>query len=468
MPVDLDDLYASLARQADTVPLGGADSARRRGKQRRRTRSMIAAAAAVCLVGGGVAWVARPGPEQSPPASSTTLTEIGSPRSLGVRSPDDLPEVTMIVENVAYTGWREASGEVKISALDLRTGRPVWPTRSLGRLAGFENIVVVPGTLLVKVHVDAGRPRPAMHVFDTATGRQRPYITDPTEQTLVYGRGTLINKIGGTGRLWATDAATGRILWDETTTNVPVDRTIGMTITASGDDDRPPAAQVTYFSGNRILQADKKGQLMIRDAGTGKLLETRSAGSNAPEKLILHDYRIYSVQQEQPDRVQVIDLDGGPGGVIRLPAGREVQDLQPCGEDRVCVLDRSEDAPGRLTVYQGATRQKIWQVEAPKGATEVSSRKGRLLVGGSAVFSAGGKQLFRAEEEGRQYRWLDDQHLIDVPVWQSGPVVTVTVATGRKRVLGTLDQPIGSYCSIAPERLLCNEDGELRLYDISG
>jgi hypothetical protein len=470
MPVDLDDLYASLARQAESVPLGGADSARRRGRQRRRHRAMVAVAAAVCLVAGGVAAVVvRPEPRPALPADRTSLTEVGSPRPIGPPAPaEPTNSVTMLVDGVAYTGWQEAGGEVKISGIDLHTGRATWPTRSLGRAAAFETIVAVRGTLLVKVHLNAANPYPVTYAFDTATGAPRPYSPVPTEQTLVYGGNTLIGLVGGTGRVWAADAATGRIHWDETNRNAPVDRTVGMTLTAAGDDNRPPQARVTYFSGNRIVQADRKGHLMIRDADTGRLLDTRSVGTSAPELLIVHDGRIYSAQRAAPYRIQVIDLDGGPGGVITGPAGRPLQDLQPCGADRVCVLERADDSSSTwVAMYDGGTRRRLWQVAGPRSATSMEARQGRILVEG-VVLDAAGRVIFRAEPAGRRYRWLDAEHLVGVPFPFSGPVALVTLRTGEVRELGHLERAISDFCAPVPERLFCYNNGSLRLWDISG
>jgi len=177
IPADLDELFAALGRQADSLPLAPARAAVHRGRQRRH-RGVLAAFAAVLVVaaGAGVAAGWHRDDRQTPPATPDGrirgMAAFGEPIVFG--SDRNVWRQTVTADNRIFSMLRLSGGENRVVALESRTGALLWADGPYGTGAG---VVAVPdGPLLVleeTVKDPYGESFSSVHVLDPATGTNR-------------------------------------------------------------------------------------------------------------------------------------------------------------------------------------------------------------------------------------------------------------------------------------------------------
>jgi outer membrane protein assembly factor BamB len=444
MPADLDEMFATLGRQADALPLGPAASARRRGRQRSRRQLLATAAAVVGLIGGGFAVTTNlhRKPDPSPPAGP--LPSIGKPISFGDHAP--LPS---IIGDTAYAIGAAPDGTTRIAAVDLTTGAERFPAHPLGSFAGILTVTPLPQALLLGVE-DLGGGRTLL-VLDPATGEQEWKLPFEKGDDFVYFKQDLVHMAAKTGETRAFDWATGSESWRQATRADRIIRTLGL---HSGTD--LPTAEV---SGGRLLQVTKSGKVIISDGATGTVRETWPGSVAGGTKFVAQDAKLYSV-------------GAGPGYVIRVmdrtgsrvfstgPADRRVSSLTACGTDRICVLDTNgEDA--QTAAAMAGPEGEVWRVEAPSETSLLESAGGRVLLTGgetSLLYAANGERLL--DQDG-SVRFLSETEVLSVG--GDGKVARIQAGTGERRELGTV--PAGTQPCVGNSRaLICLSALDLRIW----
>ncbi len=507
MSADLDDLFTTLSRDADAVPLTEATSVRRLGERRKRARAAVAGAAALCVVAaGGATWLTRPdtdenrnGPpvtaERSTPASS--LPAVGAAVTFGGTARFAF---TGIAGERVYAGWHEQDGTIKTVGADLATGRPAWPARALGRFDDFGGTVALPQAIMTSVeHNDGTEPDRTMFMLDPATGAQRWTLPFDVADDMVHYADRLVVQNQATGVTKAFDWVTGRVLWERPAgADRPV-RTLGMYVPA----DRERAGQGTFpvdFSDRRLIQLTASGKVVVRDSATGDPQQTL-AGPVPNGRPVAYDGRLYAVDgadAEDPAtryRITTVDVagSGDPRVVYTGPAGRRFEDLTLCGKDSVCLIDSAQESLAQVVSVDVTTGREAWRRPAPEHLATLSARGDRLLVTGrstqgstpedmtmkqsSLLYDRDGKQLLRDQDQGAMVTWVGPGTLLTVPPPQiptgtgeqvrpvSRDVVKVSAKNGSRKVLGSVPEGPG-YCSATGERLACPTATGLQLFDL--
>ncbi|MBU2662176.1 PQQ-binding-like beta-propeller repeat protein [Actinoplanes bogorensis] len=465
MPTDLDDIFASVARQADAIPLGTAAQARTRGRQRTRN-GILATAAAVAVVLAGVGVAVGGGTERradhktvAPSPSVSTLvgpaTMVGSPIPFGVKTQDQSP---VIAGGRVFTAWRAGQNSVSVLAADLHSGAVDWKVTGLN---GFDSELVGWGVRAteqgVMVSVDS-----TIHVMNPAGADTGDWVLTAGDlDEVVPFEKALVRRWDINGQVDAHDWRTGRKLWsvDPGATSGP-DKVLRVV----GD----PA-------GGRVVLVTQTGKLQVRDAGTGTLVRTITPASpaQAGSNFIPYGEWLYEIGAGCCDgeayRVVTSNLVTGASSVIlQEGAGHSPAGLTACGPGRVCVLDQGDNALTTVTAVDVAQGKKIWSVPGPSMGTSISARGTQVLVstGQMAVlFDERGEQALRILES--QVSWLDDGRLLALPTLGSGEVATIAVPGYQATRHGRI--PVDNdMCVASGDRLACNSPRDLQIYDISG
>ncbi|RSM67462.1 hypothetical protein DMB66_15690 [Actinoplanes sp. ATCC 53533] len=476
MPIDLDDMFTTLGRHADTIPLAPAARARRRGQQRTRTRAMIAAATAVCLIAAGTVAVRHD--RQAPPATTKRgLAAVGAPIEFGGQA---RVTTTTGTDGRLYTAWQVLDGKIKLTAVELRTGAIAWPAREVGSRTDTIGLLhALPQALILAVsHRDSAGPDSTMNVYDPVDGRQRWNLPYETGDNLVVHRSALIRMSARTGQTEAFDWATGATRW---ALAAPADRpvhTVGNWLPMTGDVVFPSAATVGRADDN-LIQVTEAGEVQVRDITTGELRRTVTSvpPDKDPRTFFGYDGRLYNDEHACCEefagyRVRVTDLRTDRGGstvLLSEGAGHQLDAMLPCGPQRLCVLDQDRAGRTTLAAIDLTSHRQLWRIAAPAGALSFSTSDGYILVGGpegdKVVYDQDGKQVFSTTAAAVD--WLDKDTLLLLPGFLAGPARKVTIPGGRVTTLG--DVPASSdACTWTSERLACPTITSLRIWRFTG
>ncbi len=476
MPIDLDDMFTTLGRHADAIPLAPAARARQRGQQRTRTRAMIATAAVVCLVAavsGVTAWRDRHPDRRHTPVA--VLRPIGTPIEFGGQA---RVSAEAGADGRLYTAWQTLDGRISVTAVDLRTGAAAWPAQRLDSRPGdsLSYVFALPQALIVVVgRENAPSPAGTMYVHDPADGRLRwkaPFQAD--ENDYVHHRSVLVRMSTKTGVTEAFDWVTGATRW---TLPAPADRpvhTLGTSMPPADDGPRPAVG----LTDDRLVQITEAGKVQVRDITTGALRRTVTSvpPDKDPRTYVVFDGWLYHDEHEccEPRgyRIRATDLRSDQGGTSVLLSegpGHELGDLRPCGW-RLCVIDQERDGGATLSAIDPATRERLWRVAAPEGASAVSASHGYTMAAGgtgfeTVIFNQAGVRVFSTDS--RSVRWLGADALILLPVREAGPVNKVTLPDGRITRLGEV--PAASDpCVSTTDRLACPTGTGMRIWSLTG
>ena len=484
MPTDLDELFEALGRQADTVPLAGAEQARQRGRRRTRVRAAVCAAAAVVLVVAGFGLALRP-PERRAdrpvPADRAPAPPVGSPIDLGgkiahsVSSRDDRRVYTAFV--------RYQDNSAGLIAADLRSGAVAWAARPIDDpRRSITQVVVVPRAVLVVTAALNGVTAAAgLFAFDPATGAPLWQKENDDAQQLVYSDRMLIQVTPGRQAV-GFDWATGRQRWSEPLGgdgagggSEPV-RALGLTTPA--DEERVnQAGPPPDFTDSRFVLVTAAGVAQLRDVDTGRLRRSVpvTPASLSGATMVAYGGWLFS-HDEQDDapgelHIRATDLTGDGGSrVIGVLPGRlrTLRTLGGCGPDRVCVVTQAEsgDKQTVVTAIDARTARRVWQTPA-QGGDQLSSAHGRTMLtaaeGGYQLFDAAGHSIFDSVLTGG---WLDAGTLLVAAPDGTARLSRWPVTTKRLHPLqAPLPMTIGN-CTSTADRLACVTPAGLQLWKV--
>ncbi|MEU8609536.1 PQQ-binding-like beta-propeller repeat protein [Actinoplanes sp. NPDC048791] len=470
MPTDLDDLFTSLGRHADGIPLAPAEQARHRGRQRTRNRAMVAAAAAVCLIAAGLGVVlVRHDRQSAPVTSKRTLPTVGAPVEFG----DQARAATVAgTDGRLYTAWQTLNGQISMNAVELRTGAVAWPARPLGsRTDELLAVNLLPRALVVTLRHGSAN---TMHIFDPADGRERWALPFEPGDDVVRHESVVV-RASANGRTEAFDWASGVRRWQQP---APADRPVYSMGTYLDRDEDLWLGRPFYFTDDRLVQVTRAGKVQVRDITTGELKRTVAAAppDTDPRIYFAYDGWLYNDEHECCEqngfRVRATDLRSAQDSskvVFTRGPGHQLDMLQMCGELRVCVSDQDRNATGTVSVLDAATGRQLWQVPGAKNGTSVSTVHGYTLVGGSGgqlvVYDRDGKRVLSTPEG--SVSWLDTDTLLLRPSLVAGPASRLTLPDGKVTVLGEVP-PASDACAWTPERLACPVGTSLRIWNLSG
>ncbi len=463
MPTDLDEMFAALRSDADSVPVADAAAARRHGVHRTRVQASAAAALAVVLVAaglGGIAWTRRPGP---PPASDTPLPTVGERIAFGGTAVSALPQIEnpMINPTRAYVMWSDDKRATRVIATDLNDGHVLWESPVAG-VEGTTTMTVVSGAVVVTSTYDIGFGG-RMWVLDPNSGRVwRQGAYNPIDQDIFYPN-AMVSRNPGTSVLSAVAWDTGRTLWQVPRGADPparilgsgtlLDQTNSYTFRNYGTGDKPVDS--------RLIEVTRSGKVLVRDATTGLVQHTVPVTVNLNGQQYAYAGKLITVSADSPYKIQLTDLDTGHQTSWTASAGRTFKQLTPCGSTEVCVADTSAAGP-ELSVIDIDRQRLKWRV--PVTGDTLDFRDTLVVTGGSDPMVAYDIRTGKKVAIAPQLFWLDDTRLLELPAPAGGPVVLVA-DDGARTPLGTI--PASSSCAWTTSRLICTDRTGVQTYALA-
>jgi hypothetical protein len=406
VPVDLDDVFTALSRQADAIPLAGAEHARRRGRQRlARSRAVLAAAAVVAVLAGTglfLGWE-RPRPEPLLPATDPARIRGMAP----VGEPQRVAEGRMW-NNSRIAGDRvigfsaDGSGGHETVAVDARTGAALW--RITSRDSFYRGVITTPKTVILLRELgqhNEALDEPADRILefrDPATGVKKWELRHTDHDRLVLHSDVLARLVDESGAVEGYDLVTGRKLWSVPgagtvglNDQVPAKLITGMRIEADGavgsTDSmaalfRPDTADAVPFTDDRLVELDRTGKITIRDIHTGAVRST-GRGRAGAEQMFAYEGTVYA-ELRLDDRLAVASPDHI---LYRSRVPWEYGTWFPCGRDRICVPEIRDVAQGRREAQMVMIDARTGAVVRTTGAVprqgDNEMRAGHVLTSGT-------------------------------------------------------------------------------------
>jgi outer membrane protein assembly factor BamB len=466
MPAEtVDDLFAMLRIQADWVPSGTAAEARQRAARRSRIRTISIAASAVCLISAGATTTLSVASHGSPAvlADTSRVAPVGSALSFGA---DAQKAVSAVTGDSVFTAWRATDERVGVLGADLRTGKRRWRVASLGSFNELRGVIALPGAVLVIVgRSTRDKIELTAMVLDPATGEKRWQFPYRVADDLIYYDDVLIQQLAATGETIAYDWSTGTVRWELPATADRPDRTLGMYVAADAQRIGRFGIPLTFID-HRLVQVMRSGAVHIRDAGSGRLTQTRTAGAGSDYPPFAYDGRLYSVEQTSGDshyHLRVTALTGPPDSTI-VHTGSLLGAFAPCDQDRVCVTDGTGDGGSQLTAIDVTDGRPAWRVATVGGAQSILALGAGILVegpGGQALYSADGKQLAAAPNGlGR----IDSDSLLMLPAAGKN-LVRIAASSGAQQPLGPMPRTTFD-CTWTADRLVCPGRSAVRIWSL--
>jgi outer membrane protein assembly factor BamB len=468
MPADpstdsnLTSFFAALGALADRTSPGTAEGARRRGERRRHRLIASYAAVAVLVAGvaGGAAWLApRPAPPPADPQPTPTGTFIPLrsvaplPMEIAGPDPDDgsLPASVTVLDGVAYVHAGGNDAPLRVGALNLATGSPVFPTVDLGLWDQGPVIAMDRDGLYVQGDPRDARSEERMMMLDPATGAVRWEKTFDPFYGAIPADGVILLCVSPS-TVVGLDWRTGEELWRR-----PYP---GRTVTISGGYTSAPSLPSRATAGD--LRGHLDTRVVIAVGESIDVIDGRSGQSHGTVTLV-DDHRFAGLNDDTVfagagREVWAYPMTGGaPTLAYTAPEGMEAMAM-PCGAGLLCAVAFS-DTDVSTVVLDRSTYQELFASYGTAVGDRFLTPDGHLLdLTGQVVGPTG-------NDDEMVSWWVSTADVLTIDLSETTDEYTATVSgvsaqDGRRVELGQFPagpQPIPwiHACGIDTHYLVC-------------
>ncbi|HEY8471089.1 MAG TPA: PQQ-binding-like beta-propeller repeat protein [Natronosporangium sp.] len=280
--------------------------------------------------------------------------------------------LTSVEGNNGYTAY-ESGGTLFTIAFDVTTGEERWRSQVTGS-PQWSRLIAVPGALLVlALEDDETEPR-RMYVLDAETGQQR-WTVD------VRGDDVLFFLDGGLGLLDHQQRAlrgfaldTGVERWRHPFPHEEDSNAVA--VLAYADMTRPSnfaGEPVAGVGDHRIVMVNGDQSVWLIDGRTGEVLNQTAGIADPDDQVLAYDEQLFVAPNQVDFQLASYDLAAlssqpqiryQPTARDRFPLA-----LEPCGADRICVLEVDQFNDERAEVVALSTAEgggQIWRADAPE------------------------------------------------------------------------------------------------------
>jgi RNA polymerase sigma-70 factor (sigma-E family) len=444
-------LAGALRDEADAAKVPPVEDVTRRARRRARTQVATAAGLAVlAILVAATVFLRGHAPDPNPPqpvaptASPVSFQKLRQVGGVALPLPTGVDfGLSEVVGDRGYAAWRGSNGQLGLGAIDLATGKQLWPAQTMpGTFGDWNGMIALPNAIITIGERDDGTsPDKEMFVVDPATGKLRWHMGMDVNGFDILAYADLVMLADHDAKkTTAYDWVTGKPQW---TIDGPVAAAFGM---HTASDLTGPASWrsdgfQTLLSGNTLLQADPAGTLTEYAVATGKPTGRSWTGTGTGD-VLAYEGSLYAVSGSE---LLVLRLENGAkweklytaeAPVASSENVNRLRNLTPCGRGLICVMD-GDMMQADLVALNGA--QVAWRTPM-KGIETVLPAADHLLISGagpdgpsSSLLDAGGKEtLTDAERKATAMRVSADA----VFLFHDGHLFALDLATMRRTDLG--------------------------------
>jgi len=438
-------LAEALREEVDAAGVPSVDDVTRAGRRRARTQMITAAGLAVLAIlvvatvllrGHGV----DPNPPQpvAPTTSPVAFHPLEQVGGVAVPVPGDLRiGLAGVVGEHGFVAWHTTGGRLGVGAIDLATGKAMWPAQTMpGVFGDWNGMIALPNAIVtIGEHDDGTMPDKEMYVLDPATGKLRWHRgMDLNGFDILTYADLIVLADHEAKKTTAYDWITGRPVWT-------IDGAIATTFSmhTAADLTSPAGLRSGPFrsldGGSTLLRLDPTGTLTEYAVATGKPTGRSWPGvapGAEPGEFVAYEGSVYAVSGST---LSVLRLEKDQNWQ-KLYTGQTLRNLTPCGRGLICVAD-GDLGTAQLVALDGA--QVAWRAEV-KEADSFLPVGEYLLVRSSgpdsqesSLFDATGKQVLPDTERKADLMRVDGRTLF---VFRDGHLFGLDVPTMRRTDLG--------------------------------
>ncbi|MEV0270479.1 PQQ-binding-like beta-propeller repeat protein [Hamadaea sp. NPDC050747] len=453
-------------------------------RARRRTRTQVATAAglavlAILVLATVILRDSTPDPTPPQPVAPTTspvafrkLEQVGD---VAVTMPSGVEfGMADVVGDRGFVAWRGPTGQLGLGAVDVRTGKALWPVRTLpGTFGDWNGMIALPNAIIsIGEHDDGTSPDKEMFVVDPATGKLRWHRGMDVNGFDILAYPDVIVLADHDGKkTTAYDWVTGRPVWS---IEGAITATFGM---HAAHDLTSPAGYragpfATLESGSTLLQVDGAGTLTEYAVATGKPTGRSWPGAapgNEPGTFMAYEGRVYTVSNSA---LRVLRLEAGqqwqPVYSAEVPVaspdnGHRLNNLTPCGRGLICVVD-GDLFQADVVALDGT--KVVWRTRVAGAETMLPAGE-YLYVSGSSekgphsvLLDGHGKDVLTEAEQAGTLTRVDGNAMF---LYHDGHLFGLDLGTRRRTDLGAFEQT-GLGPGVGSKVLITQSGGGFVLY----
>lgn len=288
----------------------------------------------------------------------------------------------------AYFAAADDNGRLGVVAEKLSGGRPIWSNTAAGTAGTWQTMVALPNGIALFTGTDADSRRRVV-VLNADNGRKRWERTiDGQDAVYFTGDMAILDDRKANRLLGVKVAGSGATAWELPNVKTTYGSTAEMVLVSTPDDLTGPADTTGRpFAPNlgddtRIVQISEDKSARVIDAATGTVVVDSQPGiASGSDQVIAHDGRLI-VYESSNNRIVTYDLKtlGEPTGRYTVStSGGRLDQLTPCGRNRVCVIE---------TAGSGGKTARVVAIDVAKGghwSTTVPDADTLLPVGESLL-----------------------------------------------------------------------------------
>jgi hypothetical protein len=283
----------------------------------------------------------------------------------------------------AYFASVDDAGTIGVVAVDVKSGKQAWSSRSGGVAADWDHMVALPGGVALFTDTDTTTHRRRMAILGRDKGDllwERSLGPDDgmyfiADVAVLADRGEhrlLGLEVNGRGKArWeipdikADTATATAIVPASTTDDVAGPATVGGSALAPDMADDTRIVQISADRSARVIDA-KSGDIVV---------QPRQSVADPDDEVIAHNGRLIVRESENAHRIMSYDLGklGEPKSLYTAPdTTRQLTHLAACGDQRVCFVEAvgSEDKTAQV-VSVDLTNGQRWARALPSTASLV-------------------------------------------------------------------------------------------------
>jgi molecular chaperone HscA len=258
-------------------------------------------------------------------------------------------------------------------------GKPIWSSTDGGTADSWQTMVALPDAVALFTGTDTNQKR-HMIILNASDGRKRWERTlDGQDSVYFIGDMAVLADQAGNRLLGLKIGDNGNTAW-----NLPnVKTTYGSAakiVPVSTADDLNGPADVTgrpfapeLDDDTRLVQISEDKSARVIDAATGKVVvPSKPSIAGSSDEIIAHDGRLI-VHEASNDRIVTYDLKslGEPTGrYTAANSNDQLDQLTPCGKDRVCLIETAgSDAKTAQVVAINIAKGGHWSRTVPSAET---------------------------------------------------------------------------------------------------